>query len=65
MSICDINPDHGEMQIEPMYGKAGEVLQYGYFCPVPDCDGYGGPAKKQAPAKKVKRDDEAEQLSFA
>ena len=57
--FCDITPAHGRMQIEPMYGIHNEILQYGWFCAVKDCDGYGGPApgpKQPAkqPAKKSK-----------
>jgi hypothetical protein len=59
---CDINPDHGEMREEPMYGKDHEILQYGYFCQVPGCDGYGGPV----PTKKIarKKAEPEEQLTL-
>ena len=47
--LCSDSPDHGEMQIEPMYGADGEtVVQYGYFCQVKECNGYGGPVPKRA-----------------
>jgi hypothetical protein len=62
--VCDIDPEHGEMQVEPMYGKGGEILQYGYFCTTPDCDGYGGPAKRTAPARKTRPVSEAEQIEM-
>jgi hypothetical protein len=51
--ICDINPEHGEMQEEPMYGVGMVVEQYGWFCRVPDCDGYGGPVKTASKKQKV------------
>jgi hypothetical protein len=62
--ICDANPDHGAMKEEPMYGLNNEILQYGWFCHVPDCDGYGGPvlgmkAKKVTPVR-----DSGKQMSF-
>ena len=45
--LCDIEPAHDPMQIEPMYEKDGvTVRQYGWFCSIRDCDGYGGPVKK-------------------
>jgi hypothetical protein len=51
--ICDINPEHGPMQEEPMYGVGGAIVQYGWFCQVPDCDGYGGPVKHKPVKKKA------------
>lgn len=51
--ICDVNPDHGYMHEEPMYGKDMEIVQYGWFCQVEDCDGYGGPVKRKYRARKI------------
>lgn len=51
--LCDIHPEHGSMQIEPMYGSDGiTIVQYGWFCHVKECDGYGGPVKSMKPAAK-------------
>ena len=61
--ICDIDPNHGEMKPEPMYGVGGEILQYGWFCQVPDCDGYGGPVVK-AKVKKVAVSKPDEQMKL-
>lgn len=44
---CDINPAHGEMQEEPMFGAGMVIVQYGWFCQVDGCDGYGGPVEKK------------------
>jgi hypothetical protein len=51
--LCDIHPEHGYMQIEPMYGTDGKtIMQYGWFCPVKGCDGYGGPVHAVKVAKE-------------
>lgn len=70
--ICDVNPHHGEMQEEPMYGADGKTVeQYGWFCLVKNCDGYGGPVergKKRAPAtveqKKIIESGQMELLAW-
>lgn len=59
---CDVNAEHGEMQIEPMYGLNGVIDQYGWFCQHPGCDGYGGPVERKA--KPVIRKSNDGQLSM-
>ena len=46
--LCNLDPSHGPMQIEPMYGDQALtiILQHGWFCQVKGCEGYGGPAKQ-------------------
>lgn len=56
--VCDINPEHGPMQAEPIYHLDGTVYtERGlyWFCQVPECDGYGGPVKK-AEGRKARAD---------
>lgn len=64
--ICDMDPEHGPMQIEPMYGVDGETIQqFGWFCKVKNCDGYGGPVKNaRTPEPKPKPADGPSQLTF-
>jgi hypothetical protein len=44
------------MQLDPMYQSLEPpiILYYGWFCQVPDCDGYGGIVEK----RDVKTDEE-------
>ena len=62
--FCDINPEHGEMKIEPMYGKDMEIRQYGWFCQAPDCDGYGGLANVKPARKVAEADDKTKPMSL-
>lgn len=54
--LCDVDPEHGEMRIEPMYKSIEPeiIIGYGWFCAVPECEGYGGPAPRPKGAKHVK-----------
>jgi len=55
--ICDLDSSHGEMQPEPMYESDGiTVRQFGWFCSVPGCEGYGGPVGKVE--RKVKANEQ-------
>ena len=62
--VCDINPDHGEMKEEPMYGTGMQIVQFGWFCQVSGCDGYGGPVEKRHVRVSQKTTSELEQLAL-
>jgi hypothetical protein len=51
--ICNENPEHGAMKEEPMYGLNNVIMQYGWFCQTPGCDGYGGPVIGHKPVKRI------------
>ena len=55
--VCDVDPEHGEMRVEPIYKSIEPeeiIIGYGWFCAMPDCDGYGGPAPRPKGARHVK-----------
>jgi hypothetical protein len=45
-----------------MFGVHGEIVQYGWFCQAPGCDGYGGPVKEIMKKKAIVKTENENQL---